>query len=82
MAKVIKYAELNFVVSLCVHSICAIPQRGQDGSTKGAEGEEYVPNLVKIYLLGFRQISEVAIFMQKHRFPRFHRRLASLDRIK
>ena len=40
--EVIKNAGLHFVVSLCVRSTCAKPQRGQDRSSKRAEGEEYV----------------------------------------
>ena len=40
--EVIKNAELHSVVSLCVCSTREMPQRGQDRSSKGAEGEEYV----------------------------------------
>ena len=37
-----KKAELDFVVSLGVHCTRALPQRGQDRSSKGAEAEDYV----------------------------------------
>ena len=37
-----KNAELHFVVSPCVQSTCALPQRGRDRSSEGAERGEYV----------------------------------------
>ena len=58
--EVMKNMELHFVVILCVRSIHAMPERGQDRSTKGAEGEEnnYVfiiyTGSVRNYLLKFR----------------------------
>ena len=40
--EVIKNIELHFVVSLCVPRTRSMPQKGQDRSPKGGEGEEYV----------------------------------------
>ena len=49
------------MVSLCVHSTCAIPA---SFGASGQDGEEH--DCVRNYLLGFRRISEVDIFMQKN----------------
>ena len=43
--EVIKTTELHFVISLCLRNTRAVPQTGQDGSSIGPKGEEYVQKL-------------------------------------
>ena len=64
-----KHGTTFFGKLVCVCTTRGMPQRSQDRSPKGAAGEEYVFILysVRNYLLGFRQISEVDILVQKTR---------------